>query len=61
MNVETIARACHEANRGLCLAFGDISQPPWDSAPDWQKESAIKGVEFCIANPEAPASANHDA
>lgn len=25
-----------------------------------QRESCRKGVEFCIANPDAPPSANHD-
>jgi hypothetical protein len=55
-----IAVVCHEANRALCEAQGDTSQVPWDQAPDWQKESAIKGVEFSLANPDAPASASHD-
>lgn len=57
---ELIAQMCHEANRGLCIAMGDYSQVPWDQAPDWQKISARKGVMFCIENPDAPASANHD-
>lgn len=55
-----IARTCHEANRALCAAFGDHSQVAWEDAPDWQVDSAIKGVEFCMANPDAPPSANHD-
>ena len=59
--IETsIAKACHEANAGLCRAFGDHSQPSWDEAPAWQHDSAIKGVRFCLDNPDAPASANHD-
>ncbi len=55
-----IARMCHEANRGICIAMGDNSQVAWEAAPEWQRESAIKGVQFCIANPDAPPSANHD-
>lgn len=55
-----IARICHEANRGLCIAQGDNSQKPWDEAPQWQRDSAVKGVQFCVANPDAPPSANHD-
>lgn len=51
---------CHEANRAYCAAIGDMSQVPWNNAPDWQRESATKGVEFNIANPDAPASASHD-
>lgn len=59
--VANIARVCHQANKALCEAFGDMSQPEWSAAPEWQRDSAIKGVNFCIANPNAPASANHDA
>lgn len=38
------ARAAHEANRAYCAAIGDDSQVPWDAAPEWQRESARKGV-----------------
>lgn len=38
------------------LSIGDTSQPRWEDAPDWQKESAIAGVigilEGRITNPE---------
>ena len=50
---EGIARVCHEANRAYCLLLGDDSQPPWDTAPDWQKSSAVNGVHFLLNNPEA--------
>ena len=40
--------------------IGDNSQPAWEDAPKWQRDSATKGVEFCLANPDAPPSANHD-
>lgn len=60
MNIETIARICHEANKALCESVNDFSQKSWESAEEWQRESAIKGVEFAIANPNAPASAQHD-
>lgn len=60
MSVEEIARICHEANRGYCAALGDHSQLPWDEAPNWQKESAINGVMFIHANPDASPSASHD-
>jgi hypothetical protein len=55
-----IAKVCHEVNRGYCEAIGDRSQPPWDEAPDWQKQSAINGVQFSLDNPDAPPSASHD-
>ncbi|HKB93309.1 MAG TPA: RyR domain-containing protein [Gaiellaceae bacterium] len=47
--LESMARAAHEANRSWCLAHGDMSQPSWDDAPDWQRSSAIKGVEGALA------------
>ena len=56
-----IARICHEANRAWCELNGDMSQPRWEDAPDWQKESAIKGVEFVRANPNASDDAQHNA
>jgi hypothetical protein len=63
--IEQIARVCHEANRGLCEAIGDMSQKPWEEAPDWQKDSAIGGVKFHLdaaASGITPsASMGHDA
>jgi hypothetical protein len=38
----------------------DFSQLKWEDAPDWQKESAVKGVEFHINNPEAGPAASHE-
>lgn len=58
--IEATARVAHEANRAWCVANGDMSQPPWDEAPEWQKDSARNGVAFHIANPEAGDSASHD-
>lgn len=48
--IEQTARVCHEANRAYCQTIGDDSQPSWDDAPEWQRDSAIKGVKFHIAN-----------
>lgn len=61
MTNEQIAQICHEANRGLCETVGDNTQVNWYAAEPWQRDSAIKGVEFARANPDAPASAQHDA
>lgn len=47
--VEACAQAAHEANRAYCLALGDVSQLPWESAPDWQKTSARNGVAGALA------------
>jgi len=56
-----IAKVCHEANAAWCRANGDNSQLPWDLAPQWQRDSAVSGVQFALANPSAPDSAQHDA
>lgn len=60
MTAMDVAKVCHEANKALCEAQGDISQVPWVDAPMWQRESAINGVNFNLNNPDAPASASHD-
>lgn len=59
-HVLEIAKVCHEANKALCEAFGDTSQPHWKDAPEWQQTSAEAGVRFCFDHPDAPPSANHD-
>lgn len=43
---ENIARTCHEANRAFCISQGDTTQPHWEDAPEWQKESARAGVRL---------------
>lgn len=60
MTPQSIAIVCHEANRALCLTQGDTSQKPWDEAPVWQKESAVAGVQFHLANPNAGTDDSHD-
>lgn len=60
MTIGQVARICHEANASYCDSLGDHSQTSWDDAPDWQKESAISGVEFHLANRDASASASHE-
>lgn len=58
---QAIARVAHEANRAICEAAGDHSQLPWEQAEQWQRDSAVKGVEFVIDNPDAKPSDQHDA
>lgn len=60
MTIEQIAQVAHELNKAYCEAWGDFTQPSWADAPDWQKSSAINGVNFHLANPDAPASASHE-
>lgn len=58
--VHFIAKTCHEANRIWCQANGDNSQTHWDEAEPWQRESALKGVEFVLSNPNEGDSATHN-
>ncbi len=52
MTPERIARVCHEANRAYCATLGDFSQPAWDEAPAWQRDSAVAGVKALLADPK---------
>lgn len=59
MTKSGVAKICHEANKALCETQGDFSQPSWEDAPQWQVDSAIKGVEFHLANPNAGTDDSH--
>lgn len=58
---EMIAVVCHEANKAWCEKNGDYSQKSWNEAENWQRESAVKGVEFRLNNPDAGHDAQHNA
>jgi hypothetical protein len=60
MNAEQIARVAHEVNRAYCQALGDNSQPAWEEAPQWQRDSAMLGVKLHTENPGASPSASHE-
>lgn len=60
MTNEQIAHVCHEVNRAYCQALGDNSQKAWEDAPEWQRSSAINGVEFHRDHPEAGPEASHE-
>ena len=60
MEIENIARVCHEVNRAYCESLGDTSQVAWEMAPQWQKDSAIMGVTLHLNNPEAGPKASHE-
>lgn len=59
MNIEETARVAHEINRAYCEAIGDSPQPAWEEAPAWQRQSAINGVNFHLAHPEAGPESGH--
>ncbi len=60
LTVETIAAVCHEANKEWCEQHGDMSQPEWEDAPDWQRESAIKEVKYHLNHPDSKPEDSHN-
>lgn len=60
MTTTDIAKICHETNRAYCQTLGDNSQPEWGTAPQWQRTSAVNGVNFHLANPGSPPSRSHE-
>ena len=60
MQRETIARVAHEINRAYFASLGDASQPAWEEAPEWQRASALAGVDMHLANPDATPEQSHE-
>jgi len=60
MNIKQIAKACHEVNKVYCESLGDVSQLSWENAPEWQRQSAINGVNFHLSNPDAQPCDSHN-
>jgi hypothetical protein len=58
--IAAIAMVCHAANAAYCQSIGDDSQKAWDESPEWQRRSALNGVQFHLDNPDAGDSASHD-
>jgi RyR domain len=58
--IDEIAKVAHDANRSYCQAHRDFSQRPWETAPEWQRDSAIQGVEFHLANRDAGPEVSHE-
>lgn len=58
MNMDQIARVCHEVNRAYCQALGDMSQPAWEDAPAWQRESARMGVDLHLMGDFGPEASH---
>lgn len=50
VSAEDIARVVHAANSEWQAITGDeLPSPPWDSAPDWQRDAALDGVRAALA------------
>lgn len=60
LSTHEIARVCHQVNRAYCEALGDDSQPIWDAAPEWQRDSVVNGVVFVANNPNVGPAAAHE-
>jgi hypothetical protein len=60
MVVNETAKQCHTFNKLFCEYLGDNSQPTWEDAPDWQKDSAIDGVLFHFEKDDTLPSDSHD-
>jgi len=60
-NEERITQVCHAVNKAYCEALGDNSQTAWIDAAQWQKDSAVAGVQLHLSNPEAGPAASHEA
>jgi hypothetical protein len=58
--IDSIAQICHEANRAYCKTVNDHTQAPWETAPEWQRQSARNGVRHAVANPDAGPEASHN-
>lgn len=59
-DIEAVAKVAYSANKAFCETLGDYSQPVWEDAPDWQKESAINGVKLHIETLTVTPSGSHD-
>lgn len=57
---ENIAKVVHEANRAYCEILGDWTQKPWQYAEDWQKKSAVSGVEGIISGTITRPEQSHE-
>lgn len=56
--LDHIARIAHEVNRAYCQALGDFSQPSWEDAPAWQRESARMGVDLHLSGDFGPEASH---
>lgn len=60
MEAKDIAKIVHEANRAYCETIGDGSQLSWEIAPDWQRSSAINGVEGILSGTITKPEQSHE-
>jgi len=54
----SIARVAHEVNRAYCQFLGDDSQPSFEEAPGWQRDSAMLGVNLHADGEHGPEASH---
>ena len=59
MDIQLVARICHEANKAYCEGMHDFTQKPWDETDPELQASAINGVRNLLENPDATAISSH--
>lgn len=47
--VERAAIAAHDITRAYCQSIDDPSQPAWEDAPEWHKESLRDGARAVLS------------
>lgn len=63
MEAAKIAQVCHEANRAMQIVAPDVTipvSPPWDQEKAETRESAVKGVQAILANPDLTPEQSHE-
>lgn len=60
LTIEQIAKVAHEVNRAYAQAIGETPKPPFEEAPESQRESLRKGVQFTLDNPQSKPNDSHD-
>lgn len=60
MTIEQIAQVTYEVNLAYCQSIGDNSFLPWNEAPEWQRDTCIKGVKMHLENPNATQKDSHE-
>jgi hypothetical protein len=59
LELNRVARTCHEVNRAYCATIGDFSQKSWEDTRKDIQQSAISGVVAFILNPNATPEMSH--
>lgn len=54
------AKLAYELNAAYCRSIGDNSQPDWDDAPQWQRDSVIAGAKAIKDNPGITPEQSHE-